>query len=426
MTAILIVFAIFGSAFFSGSETALITISRLRLRHWVGKKIKGAKLAEEFLEKPQKLISMTLVGTNIMNVTASVLTSKYFSDTTSLSVSSILYSGLMVSLVISPPLLIFGEMVPKALFRQNASRIFPGLSIPLRWGYYLFYPLITVIDSISTLILKPTRFGRKEGKFFSRENVELLLRESEKEGVLEPDEREIISGVFAFRETTVKEVMTPRTEIVATEKGTKIQEIAAMIEDTGFSRIPIYDGDLDHIIGMVHVFNILKHSEGMELTYHPLIFVPDTKPCDDLLYELKEEKCHMAIVLDEFGGTAGLVTLEDLVEELVGDIRDEHDTGVQLIMMGHDRTLLVEGKAEIEEVESGLGIKLEDIKVETIGGFIVSKLGRIPRTGEEFRMDNIKFEIVESEPNRIEKILMKVLEMGEIDKIERAGDDQKE
>jgi len=426
MNALLIALAILGSAFFSGSETALISISRLRLRHWVEKKIKGAKLAEEFLEKPQRLIGMTLVGTNVMNVTASVLTSKYFSHSTSMSVSSILYSGLMVSLIVSPPLLVFGEMVPKALFRQNASRIFPGLSIPLRWGYYLLYPLIAVVDFISALILKPLGFGRKEGKFFSRENVELLLRESEKEGVLEPDEREIISGVFAFGETTVKEVMTPRIEIRAIEKGAEIKEIAALIEDTGFSRIPIYDGDLDHIIGMVHVFNILKHREGMELSYHPLIYVPETKPCDDLLYELKEEKCHMAIVLDEFGGTAGLVTLEDIVEELVGDIRDEHDIGVQVIAMGQDRTLLVEGKAEIEEVENGLGVKLEDVQVETIGGFIVSKLGRIPRTGEEFRMDNIKFEIVESKPNRIEKILMKVLEMGEIDKVERTNDGQEE
>ena len=423
MNAILIVLAIIGSAFFSGSETALISVSRLRLRHWVEKKIKGAKLAEEFLEKPQRLISMALVGTNVMNVTASVLMSRYFSEGTSMNVISVLHSSLIISLIISPPLLLFGEMIPKALFRQSANRIFPSLGVPLRWGYVVFYPIIAIVDFASSLILKPMGIEQDRRKFFSRENVEFLLRESEKEGVLEPDEREIISSVFAFGETTVREVMTPRTEIAAVERGAGIEEIAELMEDTGFSRIPVFEGDLDHISGMIHVFNILKHDEGQELAYHPLVFVPETKPCDDLLYELKEEKGHMAIVLDEFGGTAGLVTLEDLVEELVGDIRDEYDSGVQVLALGQDRTLLVDANTEIEEVEAGLWIELKDIPTETIGGFIGSKLGRIPGTGEEFRMDNLKIEIVEARPNRIEKILVKVLETGQIDKVERADED---
>jgi CBS domain containing-hemolysin-like protein len=426
MTGLLIVFTILGSAFFSGSETALISVSKLRLRHWVEKKIRGATLAEEFLERPQKLISLALVGTNIMNVSASVLTSVYFSDKTSMSISSILYSSLLVSLIISPPLLIFGEMLPKALFRENASRIFPSLSIPLRWGYYLFYPLISVVNSISSIILKMLGVRSEHREFFSRDNVELLLRESEKEGVLEPDERVIITGVFAFGETTVKEVMTPRTEIVAVEKGASLTEIARLIKETGFSRIPVYDGDLDHIIGMVHIFNLLKQGEEGELSYHSLTFVPETKPCNDLLYELKAEKSHMAIVLDEFGGTAGLVTMEDLVEELVGDIRDEHDIGIQVLAMGQDRTLLAEGRTEIEEIENGLGIELEDLQAETIGGFIVTKLGRIPKVGEEFRMDNLKIEIIESWPNRIGKILLRVLESGQIDKVEPSDNETEE
>ncbi len=240
MNTFLIILTILGSGFFSGCETALISISQLRLRHWVEIRIKGSKLAKELLERPQKLISMTLVGTNIMNVSATVLTSKFFSETTSLSVSSVLYSSLIVSLIISPPLLLFGEMIPKALFRQNASRIFPTLSIPLRWGYYIFFPIIMIVEFVSSIILKPLGFGRRDWNYFSRENVELLLRESEKEGILEPDERQIISGVFAFRETKVKEVMTPRTEIKAIEKGADIREIAALIEETGFRAGRLY------------------------------------------------------------------------------------------------------------------------------------------------------------------------------------------
>ena len=424
MNTLLIVLAILGSAFFSGSETALISVSRLRLRHWVEKRIRGARLAEEFLERPQKMISMALVGTNLMNVTASVLTSRHFSHDASLSLSSILYSSLSVSLIISPPLLVFGEMVPKALFRENASRILPGLSAPLRWGYFLFYPLIVVVDVVSSILRRPRGVGDDSRKFFSRDNVELLLRESEKEGVIEPEEREIITGVFAFREATVREVMTPRTAIVAMDQDSPPAEIARLMQETGFSRIPMYDGDLDHILGMVHVFGILKQGAGEEVEHHPLVFVPETKPCDELLYELKSQKGHMAIVRDEFGGTAGLVTLEDLVEELVGEIIDEHDPGMQVIAMGHDRTLLVEGRNEIEEVTRGLGTEFEELHVETIGGFIVSKLGRIPRAGEEFRMDNLKIEIVESRPNRVEKVLLKVLETGRIDKVEPEENDR--
>jgi CBS domain containing-hemolysin-like protein len=424
MTAFLIILAVLGSAFFSGSETAMISISRLRLRHWVEKHAQGAKLAEEFLENPQKLISMTLVGTNIMNVTASALTSRYFSHSTSMDVSSILYSSAMVSMIIATPLLVFGEMVPKAIFREHATRLFPRLSFSLRGAYFLLYPLIMVVDGISSVILRSLGVNLGQRHFFSKENVEFLLRESGKEGVLEPDEREIISGVFAFGETAVREVMTPRTEIVAIERGAGVREIASLIEETGFSRIPIYEGDLDHIIGMVHVFNILEYEEGSEIKYHPLVFIPESKPCDELFFELKAEKNHMAIVLDEYGGTAGLVTLEDLVEELVGDIRDEHDASVQVLAMGHDRTLLVDGKTEIEEVEASLGVEFEDVHVETIGGFIVSKLGRIPKRGEEFRLDNIKIEIVESKPNRIEKVLLKVLESGQIDKVDQSGRDR--
>lgn len=422
MNALLIALAVLGSAFFSGSETALMSVSRLRLRHWVDRKVKGTHLAGEYLEKPQRLISLALVGNTIMNVTATVLTSRYFSRTTSPDVHSILYSSLMVFLIISPPLLLFGEMIPKAFAREHASRTLSSLSLPLRWAYFALYPLISIVDWISSILLRSIGVDRRERNFFTRDNVELLLRESEKEGVLEPDERKIISGVLEFGETMVKEVMTPRTEIVAIEKGADIGEMAACIARTGFSRIPIYEGNLDHIIGMVHVFDILEHREGRELTLHPLVFVPETKPCDDLLFELKARRRHMAVVVDEYSGTAGLVTLEDLVEELVGDIQDEYDTGNRMIAMGQDRTLLVEGMAEIEEVEYGLGIKLEDIHVETIGGYVVTKLGRIPRKGEEFRMDNLKIEIVEAMPNRIEKVLLRVVETGQIDKVERAGE----
>ena len=278
MTLTLIILCVIGSAFFSGSEIALISISRVRLKHWVEKRFRGAALAEDYLEKPYRMINTILVGNNLVNIAASVLTSKFLLDRLNNAAENPIVSALLVPALLTPPLLIIGEVVPKAVFKESSSMILPYLEGPLRVSSIILAPLLWITNGISRVMIRLT--GREDDQnreFFSRRNIELLLRESEKVGLVEESEREIITGVFTFGEKTAKEVMTPRTEIVSALKDSGIKEVVNLARDSGFSRLPIQDESIDRIIGMYHVFDLLKYDEENGLTQRPVHFVPETK-----------------------------------------------------------------------------------------------------------------------------------------------------
>ncbi len=418
MTLTLIILCVIGSAFFSGSEIALISISRVRLKHWVEKRFRGAALAEDYLEKPYRMINTILVGNNLVNIAASVLTSKFLLDRLNNAAENPIVSALLVPALLTPPLLIIGEVVPKAVFKESSSMILPYLEGPLRVSSIILAPLLWITNGISRVMIRLT--GREDDQnreFFSRRNIELLLRESEKVGLVEESEREIITGVFTFGEKTAKEVMTPRTEIVSALKDSGIKEVVNLARDSGFSRLPIQDESIDRIIGMYHVFDLLKYDEENGLTQRPVHFVPETKKCDELLYEMRAERKHMAVVVDEYGGTAGIVTLEDLVEELIGDIQDEYDNEPTAIKVKSGKEIMIDGSTEIDEVNESLDLNLASTEVETMGGLLMSKLGRIPSTGEVFRMGNLRIEVLRANLTSISKMRIVRVESGDIDKI---------
>jgi putative hemolysin len=418
MTLFLIAVCIVGSAFFSGSEIALISISRIRLKHWVEKRLRGASLAEDYLERPYRMINTILVGNNLVNVAASVLTSKFLLDRFHAAGDNPIVSALVVPALIAPPLLLFGEVIPKAIFKESSSRVLPYLQGPLKVSNLILTPFLWITNGISWLLARLTgQVDERSRHFFSRRNIELLLRESEKVGLVEESEREIITGVFTFGETTVKEVMTPRTDIVAVMKNSGIREVVNQATASGFSRLPIQDESIDRIVGMYHVFDILKYDEREGLVQRPVHFVPETKKCDELLYEMRAERKHLAVVVDEYGGTAGIVTLEDLVEELVGDIQDEYDREPMTIRVSSNREIIVDGSSDIDEVNENFGLKLASGEVETMGGFLISKLGRIPSMGEVFRMGNLRIEVLKADRTKVEKMKITLVEGGEVDKI---------
>ena len=267
MTIILITVCVIGSAFFSGSEIALISISRVRLKHWVEKRFRGATLAEDYLEKPYRMINTILVGNNLVNIAASVLTSKLLLEHLEKAEDNPIVSALVVPALLAPPLLLFGEVIPKTVFKQSSSKILPYLGGPLRVSSVVLAPLLWFTNGMSRVLIRFTGgVGDGNSRFFSRRNIDLLLRESEKVGLVEESEREIITGVFTFGEKTVKEVMTPRTDIVAAGKDDDIQEVVRLARDSGFSRLPIYDGSIDKIIGMYHIFALLKYDEAVGLS----------------------------------------------------------------------------------------------------------------------------------------------------------------
>jgi CBS domain containing-hemolysin-like protein len=419
MTIFLLCLCIVASSFFSGSEIALISVSRVRLKHWVEKRLRGASLASEYLEKPYKMLNTILVGNNLVNIGASVLTAKLLLEMIPSTEDNPIVSALLVPALVAPPLLLFGEVMPKALFREFSSKVLPYLSGPLKIAGIVLFPLLWLTNGVSFFLVK--FFGQGEDRtrqFFSRRNIELLLRESEKVGLVEQSEREIITGIFTFGETRAREVMTPRTEIIAVPVEAGIKAVVALVRESGFSRIPAYEGDIDKIVGMYHIFDLLKYDEVKGLSRRPVHFVPETKRCDELLYEMRAERKHLAVVIDEYGGTAGIVTLEDLVEELVGDIQDEHDMELAGISVGLGREIIAEGSTEIDDVNEELGVQISSGEVETIGGFIVSKLGRIPEEGEVFRMGNLRIEVLEATRTGIEKLKITLLDSMELDKVE--------
>lgn len=418
MTLFLICFCLLGSAFFSGSEIALISVSRVRLKHWVEKRLRGSSLASEYLEKPYRMLNTILVGNNLVNIAASVLTSKLLLERIPTAGENPIASTLIVAALVAPPLLLFGEILPKALFREVGSKILPYLGGPLRLAGVILFPLLLFINGVSLVLVKIS--GKAEDRsrqFFSRRNIELLLRESEKVGLVEASEREIITGIFTFGETMVREVMTPRTEIVAAAKGAGIKEVFTLTRQSGFSRIPVYEGSIDKIVGMYHIFDLLKYDEARGLSPRPVHFVPETKRCDVLLYEMRAERKHLAVVVDEYGGTAGIITLEDLVEELVGDIQDEYDREQAGIRVSLGREIIAEGSTEIEELNKELGLGISGGEVETIGGLLMAKLGRVPEEGEVFRMGDLRIEVLQARPAGIDKLKITHLEGLEVDKV---------
>lgn len=405
----LVLLALIGSGFYSGSETALISINKIKLQSWMEKDNRLAWLASRFVDRPSDFLSTLLVGNNLMNVVATVLISDLvFKMFAAQGEMPVFFTALVIPAIVTPPMLMFGEILPKTMAREHAGRLMPFLAPPLSASYYLLLPAARVAHFFAELLLRAVGVKKPVREhLFTRKNIQRMLLESEREGVLNNKEHSYISGVFDFSETVAREIMTPRTELVAIRRDATIREIAEKMNTTYFSRIPVYEGTLDHIIGMVHVVDLVRPDEIDEPIIHPVIFTPETRKCDSLLYEMRQKKIHLAVVLDEYGGTSGIVTLEDLLEELVGDIRDVHDKRSAVVTVGRDRSLIVGGGTRFEDLEGKIDMPLTEHEVETVAGLLVAELGRIPEVGEKFQFGSVRITVLEATPKRVERLQLK-------------------
>lgn len=401
-----------GSAFFSGTETALISINKIKLQSWLERSGTTGWLARVFNARPGDILSTLLVGNNVVNILATVLISdmvfEWFPQEAG---HSPIVSVLLIPVIVTPPILLFGEILPKSLAREHAIRLFPVLAAPL-WGFYHFLlPVNRVVHRCAIILLKLIGVSDPVGEqIFTRKNIQRVLLESEREGVLHKEESSYISGVFDFSETMAREIMTPRTDLVAIRRDATAVEVAEKMSESYFSRIPVYEGTLDHIIGMVHVVDLVRNGPIRPPVVHPVIFTPETRKCDSLLYEMRQKRIHLAVVLDEYGGTAGIVTLEDLLEELVGDIRDVHDKRSALVTVGRDRSLIVSGSTRFEDLEDRIDLPETDHEVETVAGLLMAELGRIPETGEKFQLGSVRITVLEASAKRIERLELKQMD----------------
>jgi CBS domain containing-hemolysin-like protein len=404
MTSILAIIAcIICAGFFSGAETAFVSCSRIRMRHLAKRLDRSAQTAERLLAKPERIVATTLVGTNLFIVLGVVMAAAYAG---ALLQNYEGLGGLVATLVMTPIILIFSEAIPKAYFYRHADIITLRIGGVLRFFSYLFSPLVMVSTFFPRKLV--TLMGSKSPKipFVTRDELRFLMRESGRLGVLEKHEQDMIHHIFKFRETAVKSVMVPLVEVDAIEVSDKVADALKVIGEEGHSRLPIYEERIDNIIACVNVGDLLGRSPNTPIRklMEPVLVVPETKSIADLLLDLKARGEHLAVVVDEYGGVSGIVTLEDLFEEIVGEIEDEHDEPEVELPEGEPEGAIIEGSRDLDRLNEELELALPEGDYETVAGFIMSLTGRIPSRGEKIRCEGISFEILESTDRAIQKI----------------------
>jgi putative hemolysin len=391
------------SAFFSASETALMSFSKIRLIHMLEEKVQGASVINRLRENPSKLLGTILVGNNLVNIGASsiatVLAIEYFGDT-----GVGIATGIMTVLV-----LIFGEITPKAFAAQNAEKVSLIVARPISFLTYLLSPVVFVFTQIAGLFM--WLLGGKNNTnepSITEEELKTMVHLSEEEGVIEDHEKTMICNVFDFGDQLIKDVMIPRTDIVAINMNATYDEIINVMKTEQYSRYPIYNQRMDNIVGILNVKELVYRDSKEIFDIKNFVKKPyytfEYMNTSELFSEMKKRRTHMAIVLDEYGGTAGIITLEDLIEEIVGDISDEYDIQAKEIEKIREGEYVVNGSTRIEQLNELIGTSIESEHYDSIGGFIIGVIGRLPKQGESIEHENTKFLIENVERNRVKKI----------------------
>ena len=412
------------SAFFSGSEIAFVTANRLktevraRRAGWVG------RVVSEFMADPATFLTTTLVGNNVALIIYSTLMSLaleaplagLYGDHPGLVLAT---QTLIAALVV----LVLGEVIPKSLLRNPTDRVVLALAGPLKLTYWLFWPLIKLAGGASALVVRALGADGDTVQQFLRRDFEIVLRESRETGQIELDEEEseILSNVFELRTLRVKDSMVPRTEIRAVEEGANLREVRDLFVETGFSRLPVYRENVDRIVGVVLAHDLFHAPDDLKAITRSVRVVPESKPAKDLLFTFLQGDDEgpdrgqrtggstLAVVVDEYGGTAGIVTLEDLLEELFGDIRDEHDAKVAPIRSLEEGVWHVNGRVELDDLKDETSIELAEGDYETVAGYLLATLGTVPDERETVELDGYRFTILQASPSRIEAVRIRKL-----------------
>jgi len=427
---LLLVVLIYLSNFFSSSETALTLMSKVKIKEFLEKKEEESE-RESYIHLFNKYLTTILISNNLVNLFASSISTLIFLNLLR-GVSEELVA-VVSTLFITAVLLIFGEITPKVMARAEPDRIFQRSIGVVRFLTRVFDPVGRLLVKISDGIIA-LRHGKKisEDLFITEEDIVSIVQVGGEMGVIEQEEERIVKRAFEMKQIAVKEIMTPRVDIVAIEENQTVRDLIELIEDEGYSRIPVYRETIDNIVGVCYakdVLSILAEKDCEEVKnmkvkdiMRDALYVPETMNIDELLKILKSKKIHIAIVVDEYGGTAGIVTLEDIIEELFGDIMDEYDydevSGIKKI---GEKTYIVDGSTPINDLEIELRIQFPQTEYETIAGYLLEHFKRIPNVGEEAVIGNLYFKVLAVGKNRIEKIMIKVLEGGRDETGETGG-----
>ena len=400
----IISFCIIMSAVFSATETAFNSLNKIRIKNLAEDGNKKASLALKLTDKYDSFLSAVLIGNNIVNILASSLATLFFIAILKENGNGDLGATLS-TVVMTILLLIFGEISPKTLAKRSPEKFAMFIAPFINFLMHIFLPLTALFKYWQNLLAKI--FKSEEDCGLTEEELISIIEEAEEDGDFDKEESDLIKSAIEFGDLEVGDIFTPRRDITAVSTSSTKDEIAKCFSDSGFSRLPIYDGDIDNIRGIVYYKDFYTTAYKTSIPVHeiikPVIYVAKSQPINDLLKELQEKQLHMAVVMDEFGSTAGIVTLEDILEEIVGEIWDEHDEKIEEIQKIDEREYIVLGKANLSKVLDTFGIDDEN-EAQTVNGWAMDSLGKIPEVGDSFEADGLSAEILAMDDKRVAKI----------------------
>lgn len=417
---------LFLSAVFSGSETAFFSLrNEDREKYETDSSGRGRRIAS-VLAKPQKLLTSIVIGNTFVNIAVASIAAYLTHDLAQQNYISPQIIVIVDIIVVTFVILILSEILPKIIaVRQNVAFV-ERFELIVWIFFWILYPVSWIINKFVGDIAHHIK-KRSADITLSENELKTLMEYGEEHVDLDKDEKEMITSIFEFGETTVKEIILPRTDMIAFNVRNSFDELMQLISNTHFSRIPVYEGKIDNVVGILYVKDLLpflaaSDSKNIDIRtlLRPVYFVPEQKNIDALLREFQNERIHIAIVVDEYGGTAGMITLEDILEEIVGEIQDEFDVEKPLIRMAGDKSWYVSGKAPIEDLEESLQINIPEIEeVETVGGLILTLKGSIPVQGEKIKHEGLLFTILKVTRQRIIEVKIEL-----VDKDNKADSDK--
>jgi len=397
------------SAFFSSSETAFISLQRFRLQHLLDTDVKGAKRVARLVERPEKLLSTILLGNNLVNVAAAAL-----ATVLAISVWGEEYGVLVATIGLTIVLLIFSETTPKTIATRHAEKMSLLYARPIQAIAWVFTPLVAVISWIASGVSRMVGGESLHSSLVSEEDIRSMITVGHKEGTVEEDEAEMLHNIFEFGDRPVSDVVIPRPEVIAVEKGTTLAELLDVYANNPVSRMPVYEENMDNVLGVISVKDVLmalakgtiEKKDPVDGLMRPAYFTPENKPIGKLFTEMRDENYRMCVIVDEYGGTAGVVSLSRLMEEIVGPVGDELAEAEKDYEPINEHTFQIDGGMRIEEANEEMELELPEGDYETVAGFILHLLGYIPRQGKQVRYKNLKLVITRMRGRKIDEILL--------------------
>jgi len=400
------------SAIFSGSETAITSMGRARLEYLIKAHPRRRKALQALHDDPNTLITALLIANNFVNLFAA-------SIATVLSIQSLppflssAQAGLLATVLVTLYLLILGEITPKSLAKNHPERLTLAVIGLIYLLSRLLRPLVLLFRWLSEGLIRllPSPLQGKEEYGVSEEQIKYLIDLVRERGLLEKEDVEMIKRIFTYDDLTAERVMVPRTEVKAIEINTPLEEVRRIVAEERHSRFPVYSGDRDNVVGFLYAKDLLqaRDDQSLQELIRPPFYTSTTRPINELLRDFQREHQHMAVVVDEFGGMAGIVTLEDILEEIVGEIEDEYDRPEQLIQRLSEREFLIDGDAEIDLLNEKLGLELPLDEGVTISGLLLARFEDIPEEGESLQIDRVKLTVEEASEREILKVRLELL-----------------